>query len=142
MRYPATGNIAKALGGADTTYGMKRSGTIVLPYPPTINHYYGRGHRGNVYIKPEGKAYRTQVNAIIGRRDPIVGPVAIRFWMYPPDRRARDIDNIRKALFDALQSAGVYINDSQIVLDSGRKMAFDGEGRIEVEVERDTLTAA
>lgn len=32
----------------------------------------------------------------------------------PPDRRARDLDNILKALLDALAHAGVYADDSEI----------------------------
>ncbi len=34
--------------------------------------------------------------------------------VYPPDRRARDLDNLGKALLDALTKAGVYGDDSQI----------------------------
>jgi crossover junction endodeoxyribonuclease RusA len=35
-------------------------------------------------------------------------------YVYPPDRRRRDIDNVLKAILDALQRAGVYNDDSQI----------------------------
>ncbi|HAC91237.1 MAG TPA: hypothetical protein DCF63_11500 [Planctomycetaceae bacterium] len=35
--------------------------------------------------------------------------------MFPPDRRRRDIDNVQKALLDALQHGGAYLDDSQIV---------------------------
>jgi crossover junction endodeoxyribonuclease RusA len=34
--------------------------------------------------------------------------------LYPKDRRKQDIDNRIKALWDALASAGVYEDDSQI----------------------------
>ena len=34
--------------------------------------------------------------------------------VHPPDRRRRDLDNVQKAIFDALEQAGVYENDSQI----------------------------
>lgn len=40
--------------------------------------------------------------------------LVLRGWLYPPDRRARDLDNIRKPLYDALEHAEVYLNDSQI----------------------------
>jgi hypothetical protein len=33
---------------------------------------------------------------------------------YPPDRRARDVDNLLKAVLDGMQAAGVYLNDTQI----------------------------
>jgi Holliday junction resolvase RusA-like endonuclease len=41
-------------------------------------------------------------------------PVACRVTVCPPDNRKRDLDNILKALFDALQHAGVIEDDSQI----------------------------
>ncbi|MBU0741506.1 RusA family crossover junction endodeoxyribonuclease, partial [bacterium] len=31
-----------------------------------------------------------------------------------PDRQRRDIDNVQKALLDALQHGGLYTDDSQI----------------------------
>jgi len=34
--------------------------------------------------------------------------------VFPPDGRRRDLDNLQKALCDALQHAGVYADDSQI----------------------------
>jgi len=34
--------------------------------------------------------------------------------VYVPDRRRRDIDNLSKSLFDAMQKAGVYEDDTQI----------------------------
>jgi len=46
-----------------------------LPYPPTINHYYGRSKQGHVFIKPRGKLYRVAVDALLrewrpGKRPP------------------------------------------------------------------------
>ena len=40
--------------------------------------------------------------------------VAITIAAFPPDRRRRDLDNILKCLFDSLQHAGVFEDDSQI----------------------------
>ena len=31
---------------------------LVLPYPPSINSYYGRTRTGQVYIKEKGRDYR------------------------------------------------------------------------------------
>jgi hypothetical protein len=35
--------------------------------------------------------------------------------LFPPDRRKRDADNFHKCLSDALQHAGVFHDDSQVV---------------------------
>lgn len=42
------------------------------------------------------------------------GPLSLRIDAAPPDRRSRDIDNILKAVMDALQAAGVYHDDTQV----------------------------
>jgi crossover junction endodeoxyribonuclease RusA len=46
---------------------------------------------------------------------PFAGPLAVQVEIYPPDQRRRDIDNVQKSLFDALQHGGVYYDDSQVV---------------------------
>jgi crossover junction endodeoxyribonuclease RusA len=40
----------------------------------------------------------------------------MRVLAYPPDHRRRDLDNLAKAILDALQHAGVYGNDCQVKL--------------------------
>lgn len=90
--------------------------TYTLPYPPSVNHYWRRvGNR--TLISREGRAYRQRVCAILdGKRpDTMTGPIAVQVDVHPPDRRRRDLDNVLKALLDALEAAGVYENDSQIV---------------------------
>jgi Holliday junction resolvase RusA-like endonuclease len=87
-----------------------------LPYPPSINHYWRRvGQR--TLISREGRRFRQRVLALLAARrvETFVGPLAVRVGVYPPDRRRRDIDNVLKALFDALQHGGVYGDDSQVV---------------------------
>jgi hypothetical protein len=46
--------------------------------------------------------------------EPMYGDLMVEIIIYPPDKRKRDIDNVKKALFDALQCAGLYENDYQI----------------------------
>ena len=87
-----------------------------LPYPPSINHYWRRvGPR--TLISREGRRFRERVLAILAshRVEPLVGPLAVEVEIYPPDNRRRDIDNVQKALLDALQHGGAYLDDSQIV---------------------------
>ncbi len=39
----------------------------------------------------------------------------MRIEIHPPDDRRRDCDNVQKAVIDALQHAGVFWDDSQVV---------------------------
>jgi len=89
---------------------------IELPYPPSVNHYYRRvGPR--TLISREGHRFRERVLSVLAvsglRR--FDKPLAVQVEVYPPDNRRRDIDNVQKSLFDALQHGGVYRDDSQIV---------------------------
>lgn len=99
----------------------ERSVTVQLPYPPSVNHYWGH-RRDRVYLKKEGINYRVRVAyAIIEqvKSGPIwLGAFKKKLKMtlnvIPPDNRMRDLDNILKAMLDALESAQVYENDNQI----------------------------
>jgi crossover junction endodeoxyribonuclease RusA len=93
-----------------------------LPYPPSINHYYTRTKNG-LALGAAGKAYRKLINVTLwqciakeGKWDgeAMHGDLMVEIIIYPPDKRKRDIDNIKKALFDALQHAGLYKDDYQI----------------------------
>ena len=89
--------------------------TLELPYPPSVNHYWRRvGAR--TLISREGRRFRERVVSILARRRVrlMTGPLAVRVIAHPPDRRRRDLDNITKALLDALEKGGVYGDDSQI----------------------------
>lgn len=100
--------------GADENRMIK----LELPYPPTVNHYYGQKPRGGRYIKPEGKAFRIEVLAVAMQNKAcnyVTEEIEVDIEVYPPDKRKRDLDNINKALLDALESAGVFKDDSQIV---------------------------
>jgi Holliday junction resolvase RusA-like endonuclease len=89
---------------------------LELPYPPSINHYWRRvGPR--TLISREGRRFRQNVLAILAALDvrPMEGRLDVQVEVFPPDNRRRDVDNVQKALLDALQHGGAYADDSQIV---------------------------
>jgi len=100
-----------------------------LPWPPSINHYWRRAtrRRGNkkipgMMLTEHGRAYKDQVALIcvvarIAHRR-LDAHLSVDMVLYPPDNRRRDIDNYRKAPWDALTRAGVWIDDEQVVCDT------------------------
>ncbi|NDJ59425.1 RusA family crossover junction endodeoxyribonuclease [Enterobacteriaceae bacterium 4M9] len=89
---------------------------ITLPWPPSNNRYW-RHSRGIHYISDWGKRYRKAVIEIISKKqlDQKITPrLKITIHAAPPDHRKRDLDNLPKAVFDALTSAGFWLDDSQI----------------------------
>ncbi len=53
---------------------------------------------------------------------------------FPPDRRRRDLDNIQKPVLDAMQHAGVYLDDSQVDLLVTRRCDVLPGGRLGIAV--------
>lgn len=90
--------------------------TIVTPYPPTVNHYYGNRPKGGKYIKSPGIAYRAATREYVDRYKLVApdGRLQVAIEVFPPDNRKRDLDNVGKACLDALQHAGVYADDCLI----------------------------
>ncbi|MCK4415106.1 MAG: RusA family crossover junction endodeoxyribonuclease [Candidatus Eisenbacteria sp.] len=106
-----------------------------LPFPPSVNHYYRRvGER--TLISREGRRFRERVCVLLAATgvDPLTGPLRIEIKVYPPDRRRRDIDNVQKALLDALQHGGLYEDDSQIVKLDIEKLGCVSGGRTLVRI--------
>jgi len=103
---------------------------IHLPWPPTVNSYYGHKpikRKIIPYIKKAGKEYREAVHQAIVEQ---VGyleldeSLHVEVVLYPPDERRRDLDNYMKALLDACTHAKLWEDDSlidQLVIYRGRK---------------------
>ena len=109
---------------------------LELPFPPSVNHYYRRvGVR--TLISREGRRFRKRVCASLAesRVPRLRGPLRMEIEVYPPDRRRRDIDNVQKALLDALQHGGLYEDDSQIVKLNIEKRACVRGGRTLVRIQ-------
>ena len=109
---------------------------LELPYPPTVNTYWRSIGRGRVIISAKGRDYRNAICEYVIAENTChhAGRLRIVIRAFMPDRRQRDLDNIPKAVLDALESAGVFENDNQI--DDLRiiRMGVEPPGRIEVEI--------
>lgn len=97
-----------------------------LPFPPSVNDYYGiacNGRAPRKYIKERGKLYRQTVLEIIQAKDLEIRanvPLFVTLTLTPPDNRTHDIDNTLKCLFDSITLANFWQDDSYI-----RKLLID-----------------
>ena len=98
---------------------------FALPWPEaTGNHAVRHTRTGGHYKTPKAKAYEAVVAQIVAAmglgnllgQQPLGGPLAVSWLLSPPDRRARDLDNLRKVVADALTNAGFWADDSNKVL--------------------------
>lgn len=93
---------------------------LTMPWPPSVNLYWRHITRGalagRVLISREGRVFRESVRAAVlqARVPRVEGRLRVRVIAYPPDRRARDLDNLLKAPLDALQHCGIIADDSAI----------------------------
>lgn len=90
---------------------------IMLPYPPTVNHYWRMAGR-RMIVSEAGKEYRAKVMllALSHRLRGAFGSkrVAVHLEITMPDHKRRDLDNLPKALLDALTAAGIWEDDQQV----------------------------
>ena len=90
---------------------------LSLPFPPSVNTYWRHIQGTRPKISKRGRQYKKDVAALVlvQRANKLLGgPLFVRISAFPPDTRIRDLDNIFKALFDAMGAAGVYVDDNQI----------------------------
>jgi crossover junction endodeoxyribonuclease RusA len=113
--------------------------SLVLGFPPSTNRYW-RNLAGRTVLSKAGRLYKETVAMTVRKQlgmpvQAMTGPVAVHIDLCPPDRRRRDIDNhAGKGLLDALQAAGVYEDDSQIVELHAYMRDVEKGGRCAVEV--------
>lgn len=109
---------------------------LILPYPPSVNHYWIAGKGGARLLSPEAKQYKVlagiQCRAL--GLQPRSGDVALTVRVYRPARRG-DLDNVFKAVLDAL-SGYAYEDDAQVVEIHAFRRDDKANPRIEVEVQR------
>lgn len=104
--------------------------TLVLPYPPSVNHYWVEfiqkfrdgGQRINKSVGKPGIEFRKEVVLLFSQQRGFTlrGPLCFSGVFCAPDRRVRDLDNVLKPLIDALKRneetcfVGAYDDDKQI----------------------------
>jgi crossover junction endodeoxyribonuclease RusA len=111
-----------------------------LPWPPSTNTYWRTTRQGRTYLSENGKQFKLDVQAAVlslGYKR-LEGRLAVNVTLFAPDKRRRDVDNFGgKAVLDALTSAGLWQDDSQIDdLHIVRGPCDPPAGSIEVEVRR------
>lgn len=113
------------MGTTDNRQKSGRALTLELPYPPVTGNLAVRHAGRGVHYKTEpAKAYEravaaaVQIGRLTGQIAPqaLAGPLVVSWVLAPPDRRARDCDNVRKVVGDALTKAGLWSDDSNRVL--------------------------
>ena len=90
---------------------------LELPWPVSENVY--RRHvpgQPRPLISKEGRIYKLAVKGVVAMQEieTMKGLVEMQVELFMPDRRRHDTDNVIKILFDALQDAKVYKDDSQV----------------------------
>ena len=105
---------------------MSNGYLIHLPFPPSVNDYYGLSCNGKAprkFVKEKGKFYRQTVQEIVQAKDlELRANIALNvtITLTPPDKRMHDIDNVLKCLFDSLTHANFWQDDSYV-----RKLSMD-----------------
>ena len=108
---------------------------VTLPYPPTVNHYWK--WTGKTWIiGKRGKQFIHDVYYLCFKyATNYKGKLKATAYVYPPDHRERDLDNLGKALWDSLQKAHVYENDNQIKEIHMYEREVCKPGRVEIVLE-------
>ena len=92
--------------------------SFVLPWPVSVNALY-RSVKGRVQVSEKARAWKAQAMARLdssrrfGVDWPLAGRLGVLIEAYSPNRRARDLDNLIKAVLDA-GNRSLWLDDKQI----------------------------
>lgn len=112
---------------------------VELPFPPSVNLCW-RSFRGRAILSRRGREYRKAAIKACEGASKIEGPVSVKIYLYPPDKRRRDVDNYAKAILDALVHAGVLVDDSQIDRLVLLRMPIEKPGKAIVKISEGSFT--
>lgn len=92
---------------------------LQLPFPPSVNTYWRHLSKGplagRTLLSEAGRNYREAVVRQLFSTSRIGSArVKVDIECRMPDRRKRDLDNVPKALLDALTHAAMWDDDSQV----------------------------
>lgn len=124
-----------------------RIDSLVLGWPPSVNHYWKRTKSGGMAVSPKGNTFIRCVNSqwIVYKCENRIYINTLYYDMLhitikaiPPDGRKRDLDNIMKATFDAIVKAKIIEDDSNIKRISATMEEKDphGLGRIILSIDK------
>ena len=89
---------------------------FVTDLPPSVNRLWRVGRGGRMYLSPKYEQWRTvalyAIKSQMRGQQPIACSYKLSLDVVRPDRRRRDLDNLFKAISDALVLAGAIADDS------------------------------
>jgi crossover junction endodeoxyribonuclease RusA len=98
---------------------MRQELRAVLPLPPSVNHLYRNftknGRRMRVTTAKARKWFTDAAWILKDAKTPwwetLDEKCVVDLWVWWPDRRARDCDNLNKVILDALTHNGIVTDD-------------------------------
>ena len=119
---------------------------FTLPWPPSVNNYWHRNGK-TIYVSKRGKEFRNEVYYLCRQYKDAFdcdAALAMFIWVYPPDKRKRDLDNLLKATCDSLEyvafSVGIYFKFFSSTVDSVAEQAVEsvlGANGIDIDFSED-----
>lgn len=92
--------------------------TFILPWPASVNALY-RAVNGQVRVSEAARSWKAKAMAAMdssrcfGVKWPLTGRLGVLIEAYPPNKRARDLDNLIKVVLDA-GNQSLWLDDAQI----------------------------